>query len=132
MYLFEFISVFALFMVLAAFFTPMFGGCFVLLLVFLFLGGLIVFFSLNLVWFLAIGLVIYGYGFIAKYVKWRKLPDLNQYIAAHPECRLTVGVSCSKCGSNKLTHFGLFHKASKWRFYNCNQCGSMLFRFKVL
>jgi len=132
MYYFEVLTVFLFFLLLSAFFMPFFGGCIVFILVFLFLGGLIVFFSLNFVWLLAFGLIIYAYGLVTKYLRWHKLPDVNQYLHENPQCKLASGVCCNKCSSEKLNHFGLFHATSKWRFYSCAQCGTLLFRFKVL
>lgn len=132
MYYFEVILTFLFFIVLGTLFSPFLGGCLVLILTFFILGLVIVFFSLNFVWFLAAGLVIYVYGIIRKYIKWYKLPEISQYLTEHPECKLEVGVACYRCGSEHIEHNGLFSKKSKLRFYTCCQCGSTLFRFKVL
>lgn len=132
MYFIEVISTFLLFLFIGAFFSPLLGGCFSVMLVFTILVGLIIFFSLNFVWFLAVGGVIYILGFLHKYLRYRKLLDINQYLSAHPECKLDVGVACYKCRSSNLTNRGLFGNRSRLRYYTCAQCGTTLFRFKVL
>lgn len=131
-YYLEFIAAFVLFMILGLFFSPVIGGCFMLLLVFACLGGLLIFFSLNFIWFLLAGVVIYTVGLVMKYVKWRKLPEITEYLSLYPSCKLNVGVACCKCNSHELSNQGLFNQRSKWRFYTCSQCGSVLFRFCVL
>lgn len=132
MYYFEILSTFLFLMLIGAIFSPIFYGCFGMLLVFMLLSMFIVFFSLNFIWFLLAGVVIYTVGGIVKWWKWQKLLDVNEYLQQHPECRLNVGVACHKCGSDKLTSHGIIYHRSKWRFYVCSSCGSTLFRFKVL
>lgn len=132
MYFLEVISTFLLFLFIGAFFSPLLGGCFGVVLVFTLLIGFIVFFSLNFVWFLAIGLIIYAFGFLNKYFRYNKLPDVNQYLAAHPQCKLEVGVACHNCHSSRLNNRGLYNNRGKLRYYTCAQCGTTLFRFKVL
>ncbi len=132
MYYFELMSTFLFLLLIGAFFTPVLGGCFVIFLVLFILSGFLIFFSVNFVWFLSAGLIIYACGFVAKFWRWQKLPDVNEYLAQHPGCKLPVGVACYKCGSDKLLNQGLFNNRNKWRFYVCNSCGSTLFRFKVL
>jgi hypothetical protein len=128
----DFVAAFALFLIMGLFFSPFIGGCFMLLLVFTLLGGLLIFFSINFIWFLLAGLFIYVIGLVLKYVKWLKLPNITEYLANHPECKLNVGIACCKCHSENLSNQGLFHQRGKWRFYTCSQCGSVLFRFTVL
>lgn len=132
MYFFEVFSTFLLFLFVGAFFSPFLGGCFGIVLVFTFLVALIIFFSLNFFWFLGIGLFIYAFGFITKYIKYQKLPEINDYLAAHPGTKLEVGVACRNCGSAQLNNIGLFKKTGKLRYYTCAQCGTQMFRFKVL
>jgi hypothetical protein len=131
-YYIELISVFLFFLFFGAIFSPFLGGCLVLFLVLLVLGSFIVFFSLNFVWFLAAGLILYLAGFAAKFYRWHKLPDYNNYINTHPECKQENLISCYNCGSEKIKHNGLFNKQSKLRYYVCLTCGTTLFRFKVL
>jgi hypothetical protein len=131
-YYIEVMSVFLFLLVFGAIFAPFLGGCLVLLLVLFILGSLIVFFSLNFIWFIIAGLILYSAGFIARFYKWYHLPDYNEYISLHPQCKLDTGVSCFKCSSDKTLHAGLFNKQSKLRYYICSSCKTMLFRFKVL
>ncbi len=126
------LGIFLLFMFLGVFFPPFFGGCFFLIAFFIFLTIIVIFFSLNFFWFLLIGLGIYGYMYLVKYNKWKKLPDLQQYMTKNPECKLDGGVCCNHCQSTQTSQQGLFSQNSKLRFYTCKQCGSTLFRFKVL
>lgn len=132
MHYFEMMSTFMILLLIGAFFSPIFGGCFAIFLMFFILSGMVVFLSVNFVWILAIGLVVYAFGFVMRFWRWFKLPDVNQYLHDHPECKLSVGVSCHNCGSDKLNNNGLFHNSSKWRFYVCSHCGTTLFRFNVL
>ncbi len=123
---------FLILMFLGLILPPFFGGCFFLIAFFIFLTIIIIFFSLNFIWFLLLGLVIYGYIYFAKYSKWKQLPDLQHYMRENPNCKLDVGVCCNHCQSTNTSQQGLFGISSKFRFYTCNQCGSTLFRFKVL
>lgn len=132
MYYFEMVSMFLLMCLFGALFLPFWGGCFLIMLIFMVIWFLIVFFSMNFFWFLAIGLFIYIYNFVRKYQKWLKLPDVSQYLASHPNCKLEVGISCCYCGSDKLINHGLLNKRSKHRFYVCSRCGSTLFRSTIL
>ncbi len=132
MYYFELMSTFLFLLLFGALFSPVLGGCFIIFLIFFLLTGFVVFFSLNFVWFLLAGIIIYAGGFAIKFWRWHQLPDINDYLNTYPNCKLPVGVACHKCGSDKLLNQGLLQNKSKWRFYVCNSCGSMLFRFKVL
>lgn len=119
-------------MILGLFFSPVISGCFMLLLIFMVLAGILIFFSLNFIWFLFAGLFIYTAGLVHKYIKWKKLPNLTQYLSKYPECKLNVGVACCKCNSEHLLNQGLFNQRGRWRFYTCQRCGSILFRFTIL
>ena len=132
MYFFEVFTTFLLFLFIGAFFSPLIGGCFGVVVVFTLLVAFIVFFSLNFVWFLAAGLLIYAFGFVNKLLRWSKLPEINEYLLAHPESKLDAGAACYSCGSAKLVNRGLFKRTGRLRYYTCGQCGSTLFRFKVL
>lgn len=132
MYFFEMLSIFALLMFFGLFFGPFFGGCLGLMIMLIMLGGFLLFFSLNFIWFILVGCLIYIASGAVKYYRWYKLPDLNSYLLKHPECRLDAGVSCYSCKSNHTAHQGLYGRRSKWRFYSCTQCGTTLFRFHVL
>ncbi len=132
MYFFEVFATFLLFLFIGAFFSPLIGGCFGVVVVFTLLVALVVFFSLNFIWFLAAGLLIYAFGFVNKFIRWSKLPEINEFLVAHPDSKLDVGVACHQCGSAQLINNGLFKKSGVLRYYTCGQCGSTLFRFKVL
>jgi hypothetical protein len=132
MYFLEVFSTFLLFLFIGAFFSPLIGGCFGVVVVFTIMVALIVFFSINFVWFLAAGLLIYAGGFVSKFMRWSKLPEVNEYLQAHPDSRLDVGVACHNCDSRELINRGLISKTGKLRYYTCGSCGTTMFRFKVL
>ena len=132
MYFIEVFSVFLFFLFIGAFFSPFIGGCIGVIIVFSLLVGFIIFFSLNFIWFLAVGLVFYAVGFIIKYIRYHNLPDINQYISKYPNVKLADGVVCYNCGSTDFANRGLLNSKSKLRYYSCNQCGTVLFRFRVL
>lgn len=132
MYYIELMSIFLFFLIFGAIFSPFLGGCLVLFIILFILGAFIVFFSLNFAWFLVAGVILYVAGFAMKFYKWYKLPDYNEYINRHPECKMENVISCYSCGSDKTVHAGLFNKQSKLRYYICQTCGTTLFRFKVL
>jgi hypothetical protein len=126
------LGLFLLFLLLGPLFFPVLSGCLTLFF-FLFVFGLvIIFFSLNLIWFVIAALVIYCFGIGFKYFKWHKLLDYNQYVMQYPQCKLAQGVCCYSCGSDKTINQGLFNTRSSLRFYLCQTCGTLLFRFKVL
>ncbi len=132
MYFLEVFAVLFFFLLMGAFFSPIIGGCLGVIIIFGILTAFFIFFSINFLWFVAAGVIIYLIGFIRRFINWRKLPEVNQYLSLHPQCKLDMGVSCYNCGSSQLTHHGLLHKSSKLRFYTCSDCGTTLFRFKVL
>lgn len=130
MFLLEFLFIF---IILAGLFSVQFlSGCMVLIFFFTILGVALVFFSLNFIWVVTVGIVAYLFGFAFKYWKWIKLPDLNHYLAEHPQCKLPQGVSCYRCRSENINHHGLYVARSKLRFYTCSSCGTVLFKFKLL
>lgn len=132
MYFVELVSVFLFFLLVGAIFTPFLGGCFILFLVLLILGAVVVFFSLNFVWFILAGVLFYLAGFVIKLYKWYQLPDYNAYATKHPGCKKDDVICCYSCGSDKTIHKGLLNHKSKLRYYACSLCGAILFRFKVL
>lgn len=132
MYFFELFSMFVFFVVFCALFSPFIGGCLGIAIIFTVLASVFIFFSLNFVWILAIIGVIYLYGLVNKYLKWQKLPEINEYLEDHPQAKRDVGIACYNCGSDKTINHGLLHSSSRLRYYTCSQCGTTLFRFKVL
>ena len=132
MYFFEIISIILLFLFVGAFFSPLIGGCFSILVILTILVGIVIFFSLNFLWFFAIGIAFYFIAFLKKYLKYRKLPIITEYLFKYPSCKLDEGVACYSCQSSKLVNRGLFYQTSKIRYYTCGICGTNLFRFRVL
>lgn len=107
-------------------------GCFGFLLVVVLLGGMIIFFSLNLVWVILFGLVYYIVMGGVKYLRYNKLPTYDSYLTANPNVYQNGQVCCSFCGAEHLSHVGLFGMRSKLRYYVCLRCRNWLYRFKVL
>jgi len=132
MYFLEIFSIFLLFMFVGLIFSPVLGGCFALLIVLLIFSGVIIFFSLNFIWFLLAGLIFYAISFGIKYYRWYKLPEVNAYLEENPQCRLEQGISCKYCNSTDIHHHGLFNRKSRSRFYVCSSCGHTLYRFNIL
>ncbi len=132
LYYMEMLGAFVLFMFLGLMFSPFLGGCFMIMLVLFLLGGFIVFFSINFIWFLIAGLIFYSCGWVVKFYRWHKLPDMHKYLEQNPQCRLSHGVACNHCNSDNIKHTGLFNQNSRWRYYTCNSCGHTLYRFMVL
>ena len=131
-YYLEVIGTVLMFMFLGLFFSPFFGGCLGIFLILFILGAIIVFFSINFIWFLLVGLIFYMFGWILKYYKWYKFPTLDAYLGGSPHCRLSNGILCKHCNSANIKHIGLFNQSSRWRYYLCESCGQMLYRFTVL
>ncbi len=132
LYYMEMLGAFVLFMFLGLMFSPFLGGCFMLMIILFLLGGFIIFFSINFIWFLIAGLAFYLCGWIIKFYRWYQLPDMHKYLQNNSQCRLSQGVSCRNCNSDNIKHIGLFNQNSRWRYYTCNSCGHTLYRFTVL
>ena len=132
MYYLEILGTLVLFMFLGLFFSPIFGGCLGLIIILMLFGGFIVFFSINFIWFLLAGLVFYSCGWVIKYYRWLKLPDMPEYLRDNPQCKLEHGVACKHCNSSNIEHQGLYNQNSCLRFYTCTSCGHTLYRFNVL
>lgn len=132
LYYLEVLGSIALFMLLGLFFSPFFGGCFGLILILFILSAVIIFFSINFIWFLLFGLAFYVLSWGLKYYRWYKLPKLDEYLEQNPQCKLSSAISCKHCNSDNIEHQGLFNIRSRWRFYNCKSCGQVLYKFTVL
>ncbi|MDD1782600.1 hypothetical protein LRP49_15615 [Enterovibrio sp. ZSDZ35] len=66
---------------------------------------------------------------------WKKLPTLEEYLAANPECRVEDPqlAKCRHCGSEKIVFQTLTGVASDPRFkYICVSCKKVLYRDKSL
>jgi hypothetical protein len=132
MYNLELISAFLVLLVFGMIFSPFVGGCLVLSFILFILGSLVVLFSLNFVWILSAGILFYLLNFAIKYIKWTRLPDFSAYVMKHPNCNTPDGVSCYNCGSERIKHNGIYNHNSRLRYHVCSNCGTILFRFKVL
>ncbi|MFN8770074.1 MAG: hypothetical protein ACK5Z5_01660 [Neisseriaceae bacterium] len=132
MYYLEILGTIILFMFLGLFFSPFVGGCFGLLFILLILSGVIVFFSINFIWFLLLGLILYSFGWIIKYYRWHKLPTLDKYLENSPHSKLVSGIACCNCNSDSIINYGLLSQNSRFRYYVCKSCGHTLYRFTVL
>jgi fatty acid desaturase len=130
-YLEVFFTIIALLFV-GAIFTPFVGGCLTVMLFVAILGAVIVFFSLNFIWIIAIGLVVYFCGWLLKFYRWYKLPKLADYFDDNPQCNLNGEIACKNCNSTKIKHLGVFNHSSRYRYYTCLSCGHVLYRFTVL
>jgi len=131
MYFIEVFATFLFFLFLGALISPFLGGCLVFFIILFVMALLVVLFSLNFIWLVAFGLFLYVAGYVNKIIRYRKIPELSQYSMTHPVNSYS-DVTCYKCGSSQITNKGLFTVNSKYRYYVCSQCGTTLYRFKVL
>ncbi|MHB8742046.1 MAG: hypothetical protein ACYC9L_02890 [Sulfuricaulis sp.] len=60
--------------------------------------------------------------------KWQQTPTLEQYVAAHPQCKTARGIKCVHCNSNSIRSWGVAGPADEMRYFLCNHCGSYLYR----
>lgn len=131
-YYLEVISTILFLLFLGIFFGPVFGGCFSVIVFLFILGVIVVFLSINFIWIIAIGLIFYFFGWAIKFYRWYKLPTLFEYFEQNPSCNLGSGILCKHCNSAHISHEGLLNQRSKYRYYMCDVCGHVLYRFKVL
>jgi hypothetical protein len=57
---------------------------------------------------------------------WEALPTIDQYLEGTDGSGR--GCRCTKCGSNSMRNRGLFSSADPRRQFNCNHCGTVLYR----
>lgn len=62
------------------------------------------------------------------YLLWKRLPTLEQYLQAHPNCRTDRGIKCSQCGSSSIKNWGLDKADDGRRKHICNHCNTTLYR----
>lgn len=109
-------------------------GCMGFVLGWMLFLGVLIFFSINIGWFLLSAGIFYVLLTLAKYWRYVNLPDYTQYrmennsVVATPEDK----VSCKHCGSFHISQRGLFGSRSKLRYYGCLNCRCWLYKFKVL
>ncbi len=111
--------------------APIFSGCFVLMFILILLSGLLIFFSIHILWIIVLGVFLYLTNLIVRYYKWYKLPTFNTYLNNNPDNNLH-NIACKFCHFGKPINMGLFSKKSKYRYYMCKICGKALYRFTVL
>ncbi|MCX8514240.1 MAG: hypothetical protein ORN24_01580, partial [Burkholderiales bacterium] len=92
---------------------------------------LVLLFSINFIWFVGFGFFLYVAGYINKIVRYRKISELSEYNINHPINSFSE-ISCYNCNSTQIINKGLFTVNSKYRYYVCSQCGTTLYRFKVI
>lgn len=133
MYIIELLAMGIIFMLVGILLTPFLIGSLFLLIPALFVVAILfMIFSINIFWFLISIVVFYIFSMLYKYYKWNRLVDITKYLNTYPHCKLEHGVSCFRCNSKELNNEGLFNNKSKWRFYQCVNCGTVLFKTTVL
>lgn len=65
---------------------------------------------------------------LKSHFAWRKLPTLEAYLHANPECRTGNGIKCVNCGAKSIKNWGVKNAADRRRSFICNHCGSKLYR----
>lgn len=89
--------------------------------------GFMVNMSDNNFYFLAL-LAAIGLIYLRIYLAWKRLPTLEQYRKAHPDCMTNRGIKCSQCGSSSIKNWGVFNANSWWLKHICNHCNTALYR----
>jgi hypothetical protein len=117
---------------LISFFIIPIVGFSLLLSPFIIIIFFILLFSANFIWIALTICIFYGVICFYKLYKWFKLPTYDEYIMSNKNDLNINYVICSKCGNHNLSHVGLFYRRSKLRFYVCQVCGKMLYRFKLI
>ncbi len=111
---------------------PSLFGIFGFVFLFILLIGLLVFFSLNFVWIFLFAISYYIVRSVTKYMRYNKLPNYDEYLSNNVNVYQNGKVVCKFCGSEHLTHQGLFSHRDRNRIYSCLRCRQWLYRFKVL
>lgn len=68
------------------------------------------------------------YFYKAPVKKWMTWDTLEEYWAAHQECKTDKGTKCYKCNSAHINNVGWEAKADWKRIHVCNQCNTFLYR----
>lgn len=118
-----------IFLIFSFIITPIAGGCLLLSSIMIGLFFMLLVFSVNFIWILPTIFIVYILIYFHKLYKWFKLPTYDEYINNNLGVNAII---CSKCSGNNIKHLGLFYKRSKLRFYICQTCGNILYRFKLI
>lgn len=124
--LFAFLSFFSFILL------PSLFGCFGFILFLFTFFVLIIYFSASIAWFILFVFICYLLLGIRKYFRYKKIPDYDTYLANNPNSYVNGKVYCNNCGSEHITHTGLFGSQSKLRYFMCMSCRKILYRFKVI
>lgn len=89
-------------------------------------------FSISLKWIGICAIVFYAWMLIRKWIRYKKLPNYDEYLTINQNSYRDGHVVCNHCGSQHILNQGLFTRGGKLRYYLCLKCGSWLYRFKVL
>lgn len=65
---------------------------------------------------------------VIKYLRWRSLPRVNDYLTTNPHCRTPRGLKCVACNSSSIKNWGLTGANDDDRVFICNHCGTNLYR----
>jgi len=76
----------------------------------------------------AVGLTVLLPSLIRKHREWLKLPTLDEYWAAHPNCKTDNGTKCYVCGSRNFRNWGATSARDDARTVSCRQCATTLYR----
>jgi hypothetical protein len=110
---------------------PSIFGCMGFVIMLSALLGILVFFSINLKWFLLILLLFVAAAYSAKILRYVRLPNYASYIINHAVTN-PDRLCCYNCGSAQIAHFGLFSPKGKMRYFACLRCRKWLYKFKVI
>lgn len=131
----EFIGGFVFFAfmgILSLILLPSLLGCFGFILFWVVILGLVVFFSVNFIWFFALAIIIYSIVAVRKFIRYQKLPIYDDYLNNNVNVYADGRARCCHCGSDQLIAVGLFGFQSRWRYYMCMHCRRWLYKFKVI
>jgi len=74
------------------------------------------------------GLLVQLPSLTRKTKEWLKLPTLDEYWAANPNCKTGNGTKCHVCGSRNFRNCGATTISDDDRTVSCRQCGTTLYR----
>lgn len=73
-------------------------------------------------------LVAVGAYYLYDWLRWQKIPTLNQYVFHNPECKTNRGIKCRNCNSMSIKNWGQKNANDNRRIFICNHCGNHLYR----
>jgi hypothetical protein len=110
---------------------PSLLGCGGIMGLWLLVLGLLLIFSIKLSWLLITMLGVYLCLGLIKFYRYQSLPNYERYLT-NRNVYLENQVQCCYCSSKQLVNRGLLGQRSKLRYWQCLQCKSWLYRFKVV